>query len=78
MTAEHGKQCEVASSRMKRNRQQNMAEPRTSSLKKDFGIFRDPGFLVTLILIGLLSAVTAYILIHASNEYGVPIRDYWK
>ncbi len=54
-----------------------MAEPSSSSLKKDFRIFLDPGFLVTLLLIGFLAAVGAYILVHASNEYGIPIREYW-
>jgi hypothetical protein len=55
-----------------------MTEPHTSSLRKDFRIFRDPGFLVTLLLIGLLAAIGAYILVHASNEYGIPIREYWR
>ncbi|MXQ12376.1 hypothetical protein [Microvirga makkahensis] len=55
-----------------------MAGPPSSSLRKDFRIFRDPGFLVTLVLIGLLAAVGTYILIHASNEYGIPIREYWR
>ncbi|MFL4996092.1 hypothetical protein [Microvirga tunisiensis] len=39
-------------------------------------IFRDPGFLITLLLIGLLAAVGAYILVHASNEYGIPLQRY--
>jgi hypothetical protein len=54
-----------------------MTEPPSSSLRKDFRIFRDPGFLITLILIGVLLAAGAYILVHASNEYGIPIRVYW-
>jgi hypothetical protein len=29
-------------------------------------------------LIGLLSAIGAYILVHASNEYGIPVREYWR
>jgi hypothetical protein len=52
--------------------------PDSSSLKKDFKVFRDPGFLVTLLIIGLLCALGAYILIRASNEYGIPIRQYWN
>jgi hypothetical protein len=55
-----------------------MTEPPSSSLRKDLRIFRDPGFLVTLLLIGLLAAIGAYILVHASNEYGIPIREYWR
>jgi hypothetical protein len=55
-----------------------MATPQSSSLKKDLRIFRDPGFLVTLMIIGLLCAMGAYILLHAANEYGVPIREYWR
>jgi len=55
-----------------------MTEPPSSSLGKDFRIFRDPGFLVTLLLIGLIAAIGAYILVHASNKYGIPIREYWR
>ena len=55
-----------------------MTEPPSSSLRKDLRIFLDPGFLVTLVLIGVLSAIGAYILVHASNEYGIPVREYWR
>jgi hypothetical protein len=55
-----------------------MTQPPRSSLRKDFRIFRDPGFLTTLVLIGLLSAIGAYILVHASNQYGIPVREYWR
>ncbi|MBQ0824539.1 hypothetical protein HPT29_023405 [Microvirga terrae] len=55
-----------------------MTEPQTSSLRKDFRVFREPGFLVTLLLIGLLAAVGAYILVAASNDYGIPVREYWR
>jgi len=55
-----------------------MAEPRASSLRKDFLIFRDPGFLVTLLLIGILAGVGALILVWASNEYGVPVWQVWR
>ncbi|WP_165820166.1 hypothetical protein [Microvirga sp. KLBC 81] len=55
-----------------------MTEPAGSSLRKDFRVFRDPGFLVTLFLIGFLMAIGAYVLVHASNEYGIPVQDYWR
>jgi hypothetical protein len=55
-----------------------MEEPPSSSLRKDFRIFLDPGFLVTLVLIGLLAAAGIYLLVHASNQYGIPIREYWR
>ena len=51
---------------------------RSSSLKKDFRIFGDPGFLITLLIIGILCALGAYILIVSANEYGIPIRQYWR
>ena len=55
-----------------------MTEPPANALRKDLLIFRDPGFLVTLLLIGLLAAVGAYILVWASNEYGIPLQEYWQ
>ncbi|WP_262272794.1 MULTISPECIES: hypothetical protein [Microvirga] len=55
-----------------------MTEPQTSSLRKDLRVFREPGFLVTLLLIGLLTAIGAYILVAAANDYGIPVRDYWR
>jgi hypothetical protein len=55
-----------------------MTEPPGSSLRKDFRVFRDPGFLVTLLLIGLLAVIGAYLLVQASNEYGIPVREYWR
>lgn len=51
--------------------------PQKSSLRKDLWIFRDPGFLVTLAVIGLLCAVGAFILVEAANRYGIPVREYW-
>jgi hypothetical protein len=63
--------------RHKHFRQSVMAKPPSGSLRKDFRIFRDPGFLFTLVLIGLLASIGAYILVQASNEYGIPIREYW-
>ncbi|EIM27162.1 hypothetical protein [Microvirga lotononidis] len=55
-----------------------MTEPRISSLRKDFRIFRDRGFLVTLFLIGLLAAISAIVLVGASNEYGIPLSQVWR
>ncbi|WP_445502712.1 hypothetical protein [Microvirga sp. G4-2] len=52
--------------------------PQSDSLRKDLRVFRDPGFLVTLLVIGLLCAVGASILIYAANKYGIPIREYWR
>jgi len=55
-----------------------MIRPRTSSFRKDFRIFRDPGFVVALLLISLLAAIGAYILVRASSKYGIPIQEYWR
>jgi hypothetical protein len=55
-----------------------MAEPPESSLRKDVRVFVDPGFLISLALIGLLSAIGIYLLIQASNDYGIPLREYWR
>jgi hypothetical protein len=66
----------VGSSRL--GQWEGVAMPQSNSLKKDLGIFRDPGFLVTLMIIGLLCALGAYILIKANNEYGISIRQYWR
>jgi hypothetical protein len=55
-----------------------MVEHRSSSLRQDFRIFRDPGFLVALVLIGLLAAAGAGILIYANDMYGIPLSGYWK
>jgi hypothetical protein len=55
-----------------------MAAPRNSTLRKDFRIFGDLGFLVTLLIIGILAGIGAYVLIKASNTYGIPIGPYWK
>jgi multisubunit Na+/H+ antiporter MnhG subunit len=55
-----------------------MTEPPANSLRKDMRVFRDPGFLITLLLIGLLAAVGAYILVRASNDYGIPLQEYWR
>ncbi len=55
-----------------------MTEPNDSSLKRDFRVFLDPGFLVTLALVGLVAALGAYLLVHAANDYGIPVREYWR
>ena len=46
-------------------------------LKRDFGIFAEPGFLVTLAIVGLIGGIGAWILIHSANTYGIPIAPYW-
>jgi hypothetical protein len=48
-----------------------MAEER-SILRRDFGIFLDPGFLVVLVLILLLSAAGAGVLLYYATKYGIP------
>jgi hypothetical protein len=47
-------------------------------LKKDLSVFLDPGFLVTLVLVGLLAAIGAGIIVYADNTYGIPITPYWR
>ncbi len=54
-----------------------MADQR-GSLRQDFRIFLDPGFLVALIIILVLSAVGAAIMVYADNRYGIPLSGYWK
>jgi hypothetical protein len=55
-----------------------MNEPRTSSLKQDFRIFKEPAFLVVIGLIGLLSAGGAGLLVYSANKYGIPLSEYWR
>jgi hypothetical protein len=43
----------------------------SSSLRRDFRIFLDPGFWVALALIGLLCAAAAGILLYANTRYGI-------
>jgi hypothetical protein len=43
----------------------------SSSLSKDFRILLDPGFLVSLVLIGLLAGIGAGILLYANTQYGI-------
>ncbi len=42
-----------------------------SSFARDFRIFLDPGFLVSLVLIGLLCGIAAGILLYANMKYGI-------
>jgi hypothetical protein len=55
-----------------------MAKPRQNTLKQDFAIFGDAGFLITLVLILALFAVGTGILIWASEKYGIPVSPYWE
>jgi hypothetical protein len=55
-----------------------MAKPRQSTLKQDFAIFGDVGFLITVVLVLLVFAVATGILIWASEKYSIPISPYWK
>lgn len=55
-----------------------MAKARKSTLKQDFSIFGDAGFLTTLAILLLLLAAATAILIWSSEEYGIPLSPYWK
>jgi len=55
-----------------------MAKPRQSTLRQDFAIFGDVGFLVTLALVLLLFGVGTGILIWASEKYSIPVSPYWS
>ena len=55
-----------------------MTEPRRTSLQRDFRIFREPGFLLALLLVGVLGAGGAGLLIYAANKHGVPLSEYWR
>lgn len=55
-----------------------MKEPHHSSLRRDFRIFLDPGFLVTLALVTALAAVGAAVLVASSEMYGIPLSGYWR
>jgi hypothetical protein len=48
-----------------------MAEER-SIVRRDFGIFLDPGFLIVLVLILLLSAAGTGVLLYYTTKYGIP------
>jgi hypothetical protein len=43
----------------------------SSSLRKDFRIFLDPGFWVALLLIGLLCGIGAGVLLYSNMKYGI-------
>jgi hypothetical protein len=55
-----------------------MSKPRQRTLKQDFAIFGDVGFLVTLALVLLLLGIGTGILIWTSEKYGIPISPYWS
>ncbi len=43
----------------------------TGSLGRDFGIFSDPGFLVTLFIMLAIFAAGVGILLYTNSEYGI-------
>jgi hypothetical protein len=44
-----------------------------STLGKDFSVFRDPGFLITLAIFLVMSALGIGLLVWANSTYGIPI-----
>ena len=77
--AEHGPQLAVASNASPLAAPVNdMPKESTSSLQRDLSVFLEPGFLVALALVGLLSAVGAGILVYSAETYGVPLSGYWR
>jgi hypothetical protein len=55
-----------------------LAKARKSTLRQDFAIFGDAGFLVTLVLLLLLFAAATGILVWTSEEYGIPLSPFWR
>jgi hypothetical protein len=55
-----------------------MPKERSSSLQRDLNVFLQPGFLVALALVGLLSAIGAGILVYSAEKYGIPPSGYWR
>jgi hypothetical protein len=55
-----------------------MVERPRSTLWKDFAIFGDAGFLVTLALLLVLMALATGILLWASEKYSIPLSGYWS
>ena len=55
-----------------------MKEPHRSSLRRDFRIFLDPGFLVTVALVTALAAAGAAVLVASSEMYGIPLSGNWR
>jgi hypothetical protein len=43
-----------------------------STVRKDFAIFLDPGFLMVLFLMSLLAAGVTTVLLYATMKYGIP------
>ena len=48
------------------------ASERRSSVQKDFAIFRELGFLTTLVLILLLGAARTGVLLYSTTKYAIP------
>ncbi len=55
-----------------------MTEPRRTTLRRDFGIILEPGFLMALILVGVLCAAAAAMMFYSANKYGIPLSEYWR
>jgi hypothetical protein len=51
---------------------------RQHTLRRDFRIFLEPGFLIALLLVGALAAVTTALLVGAAETYGIPLSGYWR
>lgn len=49
----------------------------SSTLGKDFAIFRESGFLVTLGIFLLMMVIGAGILVYANSAYGIPPLPEW-
>ena len=45
---------------------------RRSTVQKDFAIFLEPGFLITLVLILLLGAALTGVLLYSTTKYAIP------
>ncbi len=44
------------------------------NLRRDLGVFADPGFLVTIVLLLLIFAAATALLIYGTSVHGVPLR----
>jgi hypothetical protein len=55
-----------------------MKEPHRSSLRRDFRIVLEPGFIVALVLVGALAAATVALLVASTEKYGIPLSGYWR
>ena len=49
-----------------------------NTLRRDFRIFLEPGFLITLLLVGALAGIVMVLLVGAAEKYGIPLSGYWR